>query len=131
VFDRAILGGQESTPEEVAAAEAQCRALGIPTRFAVNLVPLLRGKEAVPEVVAEAAEENVMAQAVAIPRHRRETMLRQEAETLARRVAYRTGRKPQEINTELLRAGHAPRKKATVEQLEAIRATLVRWLAEA
>lgn len=123
VFDRAILGGQESTPDEVAAAEAQCRALGIPTRFAVNLVPLLRGQAASPAVA-------VAAQATEMPRHRREKLLRGEIKTLVGKVAYRAGRMPQEVNIDLLRQGHPKRGEATVEELEAIRATLVRWFGE-
>lgn len=123
VFDRAILGGQESTPEEVAAAEAQCRALGIPTRFAVNLVPLLRGQGVVvPDVPVMSKVE--------VPRHRREQLLRGELKTLVGKVAYRAGRLPKDVNGDLLRHGHPPRAKATIEELEAIEATLLRWFGE-
>lgn len=123
MFDRAILGGDECSPEEVAAAEAECRKLGVPTRFAVNLVPLLRQRGAgVPTMVASDPAE--------VPRYRREKLLRQEVETLARRAAYKAGRTPKEINGDLLRFGHPSRSKATVEELEGIRQTLLQWLGE-
>lgn len=123
VFDRAILGGDECTPEEMAAALAECRKLGIPTRFAANLVPLLRQRGASGPTV-------VVPDPVEVPRHRREKLLRQEVETLARRAAYKAGRTPKDINGDLLRFGHPSRSKATVEQLEAIRKTLLEWLGE-
>jgi superfamily II DNA or RNA helicase len=124
VFDRAILGGDECSPEELAEAEAKCRSLGIPTRFALNLVPLLRQQRAggSPSVVVPDPVEE--------PRFRREKMLRQEVELLARRAAYKAGRTPKEINGDLLRFGHPARKKATVEQLEGIRRTLLEWLGD-
>jgi superfamily II DNA or RNA helicase len=124
VFDRAILGGDECTPAELAEAEAQCRLLGIPTRFALNLVPLLR------EQRAGGSPAAAVPNPVEEPRFRREKMLRAEVETLARRAAYKAGRTPKEINGDLLRFGHPSRKKATVEQLEAIRRTLLEWLGD-
>lgn len=127
VFDRAILGGQESTPDEVAAAGAECRKLGIPARFAVNLVPLLRSKEATP---AREPTTVPLPEEVAVPRHKREKLLRGEITTLVGRYARRAGMEPQDVNTNLLKAGHPKRADATVEELEQARQTLLRWMAD-
>lgn len=127
VFDRLILGGDEISDEERAAGREKCRQLGIPLQWGANLVPLLRAQAS-----QSAVEERPQpaARKVEIPRHRREKMLRQEVETLARQVAYRQGRPFKDINGDLLRAGHPRRPKATIEQLEAIRETLLHWAAE-
>ena len=128
IFDRAILGGDESTPEEVAEAEAECRKLGIPARYAVNLVPLLRQRKA--DATTEEDAEAPVSPAVAVPRHKREQLLRGEIKTLVGKFARRVGIQPQDVNTNLLRAGHPPRARATVEQLEETRQTLLRWMAD-
>lgn len=127
IFDRAILRGEECTAEEVAGAEAQCRLLGIPTRYAVNLVPLMRAQQA-----AAAATVTVPQPAAPpTPRHKREQLLRGEIDMLVGKLSYRVNKPKKEINAELLRAGCAPRKKASVEELEMTKAIVTRWLAAA
>lgn len=125
VFDRAILSGDEVSAEELAAAQERARQLGIPRMYAANLVPLLRVNAA-----QEQAGPGRVAQKAEIPHYRREKLLRQEVETLARKVAFRRGRPPRDINTDLLRAGHPKRSKATVGELEAMRKTLIEWLGQ-
>ncbi len=121
-FDRAILGGAETSPEDYAAAQAKCRELGIPSQYALNILPLLKTSPPpavpMPVVVQET------------PQHRREKMLRQEVETLVRKLAFRTGVHPKDVGADLLRAGHPRRKVATIAQLEAIEHTLAKWLGE-
>ncbi len=121
-FDRAIVAGEEASPQDVAAAQTTARLLGIPVQYALNLLPLLRQQASspVPVVVSEFEQ----------PRHRREKMLRSEVESLARKYAYRAKVEPREVNTALRRAGHPPRAKATIEQLEKMQDTLARWLGE-
>ncbi|MFF5056159.1 DEAD/DEAH box helicase family protein [Micromonospora sp. NPDC000663] len=124
-FDRAILGGQEAGAVKVEAAQAECRKLGIPTQFAMNLLPLLdRMQEAASAGVAAAAGNPRIEE----PRHRRERVLRGEIDTIVGKVSYRTGKEKREINAELLRRGFPSRNKASVEQLEQIRNELARWL---
>lgn len=130
VFDRAILQGAEVSAEELAAAQAKAQELGIPRLYAANLVPLLRGQDAQAQIaVAEVPQQ--VARETEIPQHRREKLLRQEVETLARKLAYRRKLQPKDINIELLRAGHPKRAKATVQELEAMRQTLAQWLGAA
>lgn len=124
VFDRAILGGDEVSPEELEAAQNEAHRLGIPRMYAANLVPLLRAREAQDAVV----EQPVQPRAVEIPHYRREKLLRQEVETLVRKLSYRQQRPAKEVAVDLLRAGHPKRAKATVAELEAIRQTLLSWL---
>ena len=128
IFDRAILGGDECTPEEVAAAKEECRRLGIPARYAVNLVPLLRAKNSSAEPTQEPSTQ-VVPEEVAVPRHKREKLLRGEIRDLVGKYAARAKLEHQQVNTNLLRAGHPPRPKATVEELEQTRQTLLRWMA--
>lgn len=125
VFDRAILGGEETTPEEFARAQDECRRLGIPAQYAMNLLPLLR-REGEPVF-----EVTVKPKAPVEPRHRRERMLRGEIDKLAGKVAHRTGIDKKEINADLLRADFPPRAKASIEDLEAMRAYLTRYLGDA
>ena len=125
IFDRAILGGEECSPEELAAAEKECRHRGIPTRYAAGVASLLRDRSA----VAQAVNVTMPAAAV-VPRHKREKLLRGEIKTLVGRVAKRSGAEPQDVNINLLRAGHPKRAEATVEELEATRQTLLSWMAE-
>lgn len=127
VFDRAILQGAEVSAEELAAAQVKALELGIPRLYAANLVPLLRAQDAQTQVAVADVPQQVAREAE-IPQHRREKLLRQEVETLARKVAYRRKLLPKDINIELLRAGHPKRAKATVQELEAMRQTLVQWL---
>lgn len=130
VFDRAILGGDEVSAEELAAAQERAQQLGIPRMYAANLVPLLRAQAAQGQAELVIPERAAAAQETEIPRHRREKLLRQDVETLARKVSYRKGRPPKDINIDLLKAGHPKRSKATVEDLEAMRRTLLGWLGE-
>jgi superfamily II DNA or RNA helicase len=118
-FDRAILGGEETSPDSYLAAQAKCRELGIPAQYALNILPLLGGAPvAVPTPV------------VSSPQHRREALLRKEVETLARKVAFKAGVPPKQVNIDLLKAGCAPRKKATIQELEQIERLLAKWLGE-
>ncbi|MFE2297950.1 DEAD/DEAH box helicase [Streptomyces sp. NPDC059445] len=130
VFDRAILGGDEVSAEELAAAQERAQQLGIPRMYAANLVPLLRAQVAQEQEAPAGLVRPTVAQETEIPRYRREKLLRQDVETLARKVSYRRGRPPKDINIDLLKAGHPKRSKATVEDLEAMRRTLLGWLGE-
>ncbi|KOU21003.1 hypothetical protein ADK52_25715 [Streptomyces sp. WM6372] len=130
VFDRAILQGDEVSAEELASAQAKAQELGIPRAYAANLVPLLRAQASQAQVVAT-AQPVPQPREAEIPHYRREKMLRQAVETLARKVAYRRRVQPKDINIDLLRAGHPKRSKATVEELEAMLKTLTGWAAEA
>jgi hypothetical protein len=88
----------------------------------MNILPLLNR----PADVVGAQREEIVE-----PRHRREKMLRQEVNTLVGKVSYRLGADKKEINADLLKAGHPPRAKASVEQLERIIAQLGQWLEKA
>lgn len=122
VFDRAIMGGKETSPEDLEKAQDECRRLGIPTQFALNLLPLLnRSAEAV------GAQRNEIVE----PRFRQERLLRQEIDSLVSKVSYRMGTDKKQVNTDLIRAGHPPRSKASVEQLERIQDELASWLGKA
>jgi hypothetical protein len=81
--------------------------------------------------VSSAASGNVAVIAPeATPRHRQERLLRSQVEKLVRRVAYRREMKPQQVATDLLKAGFPPRDQATVEQLRQMQDVLGRWLTE-
>jgi superfamily II DNA or RNA helicase len=125
IFDRAILGGMEATPEEVAEAEKECAQVGIPTRYAVNLVPILRSRRLAATAPAAPSPAAALAET---PRHRREKMLRGEITTLVGKYARHAGKEPQEVNADLLRAGHPRRAAASVEELEQTRQTLLEWI---
>lgn len=112
VFDRAIMAGEETSPEDLAIAQAECRRRGIPAQYALNILPLLRQRE------ESSFGATVRQERPPEPRHRRERLLRQSVESLARKLANRAGLEPREVNASLLRAGFPPRKKATVEELE-------------
>jgi len=112
-----------------AAAQERAQQLGIPRMYAANLVPLLRAQVAQADA-ASVTPEPTVAQKMEIPHYRREQLLRQEVETLSRKVAFRRGRPFKDINIDLLREGHPKRAKATVEELEAMRRTLLGWLGE-
>lgn len=115
-FDRAILAGEEVSPQDMAAAQATARQLGIPAQYALNLLPLLqqpRPKPSPAEVIT--------------PQHRQEKMLRSEVEALARKFAYRAGVGPREVNTALRKAGFPPRAKATLDELKKMLDTLAYW----
>jgi superfamily II DNA or RNA helicase len=120
-FDRAILGGAETSPEDYATAQAKCRELGIPSQYALNILPLLK-------TYPQPASTAVVVQET--PQHRREKMLRDAVETLVRKLAFRSGVPFKQVGADLLRAGHPRRKVATIAQLEAIERTLVKWLGD-
>lgn len=122
-FDRGILGGEEITPAELEEARDYCRRHGIPVQHAAGIVPLMRSARQQKEPVREVPVQ-------ATPRHRLEKMLRDEVETMARKLAYRAGVEPKQVNADLLRAGFPRRSKATISDLEAMRAKLAEWLSE-
>lgn len=125
-FDRAIMSGDEITPEEFSAAQDYCRANGIPVQYAANVVPAMRARHS-----AEPSLPTVEVPIEVTPQHRREKMLRQEVETLVRKLAFKTGVPFKQVGADLLREGHPRRKVATIAQLESIERTLLRWLADA
>jgi superfamily II DNA or RNA helicase len=119
-FDRVFLGGEETSPDDYAAAQAKCRELGIPSQYALNILPLLTGAPVAPIVTV----------VTTTPQHRREKLLRQTVETLARKVAFKAGVSPKQVNIDLLKAGHRSRKNATIRELEQIESLLAKWLGE-
>jgi superfamily II DNA or RNA helicase len=127
IFTGVIFGGEKNTPEEIAEAEVWCRERGIPTLYAANVVDMVRTQKAAP--TQEAAAPQPPEEAV-VPRHKREKLLRGEIKTLVNKYAHRMGWEPREVNAELMRAGHPKRPDATVEELEEIRQTVLRWMAE-
>ncbi|MEU0548411.1 DEAD/DEAH box helicase family protein [Micromonospora sp. NPDC005979] len=120
-FDRAILAGEEVSPTDLVAAQATARQLGIPTQYALNLLPLMR------QQAPEAAPVHPPATEVVTPRHRQERMLRAEVETLARKYAFKAKLEPRQVNTELRRAGFPPRAKASISELRGMLNMLARW----
>ncbi|HEY9372568.1 DEAD/DEAH box helicase [Streptomyces sp.] len=110
-FDRAILGGEETFADGLERAKTYCASHGIPLQYAVNIAPLLRTEEKAPDVAPAAPASE------AVPRHRREKMLRGEVETLARRLSKRRNIEPKDVNTALFKK-FGPRSKASVELLE-------------
>lgn len=120
-FDRAILAGEEVSPQDVAAAQETARQIGIPAQYALNLLPLLRQQQAQDQPTHPAPAE------VTVPRHRQEKMLRSEVETLARKYAYRAKLEPREVNTALRKAGFPPRAKASLDDLRGMLDALARW----
>lgn len=122
IFDRAILGGKETSPDELEKAQAECQKLGIPAQYALNLLPLLNR----PAEAAGAQREEIVE-----PRHRRERLLRLEIDALVSKVSYRLGTDKKQVNYDLIKAGHPPRKAASLEQLERIQDELARWIGQA
>lgn len=125
-FDRAILNGDEVTPEEVDRAVAWCRSNGIPATYATNVA---RGHRSMEQDGVEVISPEAVP-VVAIPRHRRERMLRGEVDTLAGKVAYRMGMPKKDFNYWLRKEGFPPRAKATIEDLERIQRFLAKRLGE-
>jgi superfamily II DNA or RNA helicase len=125
-FDRAILNGDEVTPEEVDRAVAWCRSNGIPATYATNVA---RGHRSMEQNGVEVISPEAVP-VVAIPRHRRERMLRGEVDTLVGKVAYRMGMPKKDFNYWLRKEGFPPRAKATIEDLEHMEAFLVKKLGE-
>lgn len=126
-FDRAILNGDEVTPEEVERATAWCKSNGIPTTYAVNAA---RGHRSMQQDGVEVISPEAVP-VVAIPRHRRERMLRGQVNTLAGKVSYRMGISKKDLNYALRKEGFPPRAKATIEDLERMEAFLLKRLGEA
>jgi len=133
-YDRAIFEGREIAPERLQEARARCAELGIPVQYAVNLLPLLGDGAARPT----AAQQEAGPPKAATPRHRAEKMLRREVDALAGKVARRrvqigidsdiaTAKKA--VNAEICKHW-GPRKKASLEELEAMRAYLQKTLVE-
>lgn len=122
-FDRAILAGEEVSPQDVEACQATARQLGIPAQYALNLLPLLRQP-------TEQAAPPVAPGEPATPRHRQEKMLRSEVESLARKYAYKAKMQPKDVNFALRKAGFPPRAKATIEDLKRMLETLAYWHGE-
>jgi superfamily II DNA or RNA helicase len=125
-FDRAILNGDEVTPEEVDRAVAWCRSNGIPATYATNVA---RGHRSMEQDGVEVISPEAVP-VVAIPRHRRERMLRGEVDTLAGKVAYRMGMPKKDFNYWLRKEGFPPRARATIEDLERIQQFLAKRLGE-
>jgi hypothetical protein len=122
VFDRVILGGQKAKAAKVGRAQEECLRLGTPVQYAMNLVPLLdQMQERVHDGVQVAplpAEE---------PRHCRERVLRGEVDALVGKVSYAEMSRSDSSTRSC--CGRVPaRGRATVEQLEQIRAHLTKWL---
>lgn len=125
-FDRAILNGDEVTPEEVDRAVAWCRSNGIPATYATNVA---RGHRSMEQNGVDVISPEAVP-VVAIPRHRRERMLRGEVNTLAGKVAYRMKMPKKDFNYWLRKEGFPPRAKATIEELERMETFLAKRLGE-
>lgn len=123
-FDRAIFKGDEVSPEELVAARAECRMFGIPETAAAAVARMLRRRGTVPADAPQAPAPPVT------PRHQRERLLRQEVESLVRKIAYRAGVPPKQVASDLIKAGFPRRNEATVEQLREMQETLTKWLAQ-
>ncbi len=122
-LDRAIFKGDEVRPDELAAAEAECRRFGIPPSAAAAVARMLRERQdGTPPAVPEATQ--------AAPRHQQERLLRQEVERLCRRIANRAGIPNKQVAVDLMKAGFPARPEATVEQLREMEHTLLKWLAQ-
>ena len=120
-FASSIFGGQEASAEVHARAEDWCRARGIPAMYAANVIPDLLAEEKAVEVVLTPKVPDA-------PRARREKMLRDDIKALVGKVARHGSIHPQEVNRQLLASGFPPRGQCNIEQLEAQRAHLSRWL---
>lgn len=122
-LDRAIFKGDEVCPDELAAAEAQCRRFGIPASAAAAVARMLReGQPGTPSPATAASPTT--------PRHQQERLLRQEVERLCRRLANKGHVEVRQVATDLIRAGFPRRADATVEQLREMEHTLLKWLAQ-
>jgi superfamily II DNA or RNA helicase len=123
-LDRAIFKGDEVTPPELAMAEEECRRFGINRREAAGVARMLR------ERVAPAGTAVTIIKPDVTPRHRQERLLRGQVEDLVRKVAYRSGVKPKDVATDLLRDGFPKRAEASVEQLQRMAQVLTSRLAD-
>jgi superfamily II DNA or RNA helicase len=125
VFDRAILGGDDTTPEEYELAQEECRRRGVPVQWALNLAPLFRRT-----MQPTMGEITITKPPSPEPRHRVEKMLRDEIVKLVNEMARMSGADQKEVNTNLLKAGFPRRKHATIEELEAMREYLAARIGE-
>jgi superfamily II DNA or RNA helicase len=127
-----ILDGDEASATEMSEAETACEQSGIPKRYARQVVNLLRRGGA----KAPAIQESPKVSPTSTPMIKTERLLRAEIDTFAGKVARRRseGRKEdigvqkREINAELLRQGFPPRNRASIDELEGMRAYLEQWL---
>ena len=124
-LDRAIFKGDEVRPDELAAAEGECRRYGIPPSAAAAVARMLRER---PDGTPQATEQPETPQAT--PRHQQERLLRQQVERLCRRIANQGGVSNKQVAVDLMKAGFPPRAEATVEQLRDMEHTLLKWLAQ-
>jgi superfamily II DNA or RNA helicase len=125
VFDSAIFAGQSISPVDFARAQDKCREVGIPLQYAANLVPLLQ------PAATSASGSVAVLEKPETPQYARERLLRQQVESMARRVAYRAGRTPKDVNVDLVRATGVRRAGASIDQLEKMRTVLQRWIDQA
>ena len=123
-LDRAIFKGDEVRPDELAAAEAECRRFGIPPSAAAAVARMLRERQDGTPAPAPAEASQ------AAPRHQQERLLRQQVEKLCRRIANQAGVSNKQVAVDLMKAGFPPRAEATVEQLREMEHTLLKWLAQ-
>jgi superfamily II DNA or RNA helicase len=121
LLDRAILKGQDVGAAEVMAAEAECLRYGIPVNHAAAVARMLRERSPESVVTIPAIPPR--------PKHRQERLLRSEVEGLSRRYAFIEGIDARQVNTELLQQGFPRRAKASVEELEQMKAVLTEWIA--
>lgn len=122
-LDRAILKGDEVRPDELTAAEAECRRFGIHPSAAAGVARMLRDRPSVPLIAPEPV-------AVVVPRHHQERLLRQQVEKTARRIAVRAGIEFRQVNIDLMREGFPKRSEASVEELQAMQRVLDKWEAQ-
>lgn len=126
-FDRAIVAGEEVSPAEYSEAAVIAQKFGIASQYVLNLAQVLRQERGAAPASVPVSAPVAVAQT---PQHRQEKMLRDEITSLVGRYAYRSRMEPREVNATLLRAGHPPRKKAPLGDLEKTKDTLIRWLGE-
>lgn len=128
LFSTAIFGGESLTAAEHAAAEAQCRQFGIPLTHAAQVAQMLRANVSGSPTTSPVSVPLVDARQQT--RAQRERMLRREIKVMVGKVARRAWIEPEEVNRDLLKKGFPRRGECSVEQLEAVLAELVAWLAE-
>jgi len=124
-LDRTIFKGDDVRPDELAAAEAECRRFGIPASAATAVARMLRERGT--QTQAETPAAPVVDKA---PRHQRERLLRQEVERLVRLIAIRANVEFRQVSVDLMKDGFPKRSEATVEQLQDMAGVLSKWLAQ-
>lgn len=113
IFDRTIVGGEDISQDELMAATVECKVMGIPTHYAANLARWLRAHQS----PMQAPTPQSLAQT---PQHRAERLLRSNAVYLSNMLASKRQVHPKDIAREILAAGFARRKGASIPELEAI-----------